>query len=479
MAEENAEKEDSKFKAVYSIATGLLQIMSFIFLFNFHSSKYIVYIFSFILFSVTPFLWINEISAMGPMLNSNSRYHTLFQFKQMALFVSYALVFIGMFMVLLTNETVRRGRVSEDQPLDSLHVNDHKSKSDQTILILYTIIVPLMWGLVLETFSDSETFGKKKMPGEENTGFGSVVAWMLNQPAMLFHNIDSSLHNMTDSLSAMSPLIKFFVFYCVTFIVTIFAIFIRIPLGVPAIEDQSVRYEKMKIVNIGNIFNQFFHDNVNSYRDTALIFTGLLLIFILYCALQSLVFISEMYSSYDISIIKKALFVPLSIAIGLGIMYVRGKMTVLEVKRLIMFLLSVIFSGLGTPLIFGLMQITGEIFSKTFISSILKYVISIPFFVFVFLTMWITVFMNGLYWISQDAFKNLRIFNAVLVCMGVSTFVGLSPTYNMFSNLYRFLKFLTEGFTVYLAPLVIVALSTALVVYAYRANVTGYIKTNG
>ena len=124
MAIANTEAEEikttSQFNVVYFLMTICLQIISFVFLFNYRSTEYIVYVFSFIVFCLSPFVWVNDLLAVGNVLNTNSLYFTLFQYKELSLIISSLLIFLGIFLVLLTNENVRKQKVLRHNKAEQL-----------------------------------------------------------------------------------------------------------------------------------------------------------------------------------------------------------------------------------------------------------------------------------------------------------------------------------------------------------------------
>ena len=215
-------------KIVYFFMTIVLQIISFIFLFNYKSSEYIVYIFSFIVFCLTPFLWIKDLVAVGIANNNSKYYSSLFKYKQVSLLISSVLIFVGLILVLLTNEKIRQIKVTGKKQTDkkddwersdtdtntnlnTLNTTVLKEQADKKILILYTTIVTLSWGLIFETFSKSETFGKKKESILENNEF-HAIGGLLNIPYSVLNQIERSWLSYSKTLN-MTPLLKSFVLY--------------------------------------------------------------------------------------------------------------------------------------------------------------------------------------------------------------------------------------------------------------------------
>ena len=72
------EIKNSQFKVIYYALTIILQVINLIFLFDYRSTEYLVYVFSFIVFCVAPFLWIGDLRNFGNAL-SKGTYKNLFK----------------------------------------------------------------------------------------------------------------------------------------------------------------------------------------------------------------------------------------------------------------------------------------------------------------------------------------------------------------------------------------------------------------
>lgn len=480
-------KDKSKFNVLYFALTIILQIISFWFLFNFRSSEYIVYVFSFLVFCVSPFVWMTDLLALGNVLNKSSVYYTLFRYKELSLIISFVLVISGIFLVILSNEKTRKQKVESKRKADNLDnttgdnpvIDKNNAKLDnlirtpmyetrsKTILILYTTIIVLMWGMVLETFSTSKTFENRKS-ADYSTGFSTLIAYILDQPYIWLDYTETEWHKYTDQVG-ISPLLKSLALYCVTFIVTFFGFFMRIPYGVVGLPDDKVRLDKYKVVNMGNMFDPVFFRNIGHYRDTAIFFTCLILCVVLYGVLRCLQQISE-----GVRTVVKFAFVPLVILI-FGLFFgLRKTISTDGVQKMIMFLLAFLMSSLGTPVVIGISQMFLEIGGMSLNSPDFFYIKS-AIGLFVFLTIFLMSFLYGIKWISEDSFKNLQIMNAILVCMAVSLFVGLTPSYAVFTNIYSLVKFIIEALLVYVVPLLVMILSLVLFIYSLKNRQKGLI----
>ena len=472
--------EETRFNVVYFFMTMCLQIISFVFLFNFRSTEYIVYIFSFIIFCVSPFVWINDFLAVSTGLNTDSRYSTLFQYKEISLGISSLLIFLGIFLVILTNEKIRKQKVEQKlkaekiddwsadkkpaENLNSLKTSDSQEYNSKEILRLYALAVILSWGMVMETFSDSTTFGDK---GLTKSGFSEWMRELMNIPHFIVGETDNVIHQQT--AGNVSPMIKAFSAYAVTFIVFFFGLFIRIPLS------GGRGFDKIHVVNMENIFNPKFFRNIDQNRNVAIFFTCTFissLLFMFGLLIQKIPVVLPVY-------VLPIGFVSLTTLLFGSFFGMRHKIDAKWVQIMIMFLLSVLCSLLGTPVIVGMLQFFLEIFGMSLItenSSWLGLGISV---VLSFFLIFSFVMYFSLTWINNDASKRIQIFNAVLVCMALSLFMGLSTTYHMFTNLYTFIRGILESLFVYIVPFLVIVVSIVLFALSFKSYQKGLIMTDG
>jgi hypothetical protein len=471
-------KDKSEFNVLYFATTMILQMISFWFLFNFRSSEYIVYIFSLLVFCVSPFVWIKDLLAIGNVLNKDSIYYTLFLYKGLSLAISSVLVIAGMFLVIMSNEITRKQKVEKKRKsgnpapsADNVDIDQNNAKLDnltttpmqetrsKTILILYTTIITLMWGMVLEAFSRSCSFGKDGRSGYKS-GFATLIGHILDKPYTWVSSSEKKWINYTTQIK-VSPLCKSFLLYFTTFLVIFFGLFARVSLGV----------NKYKIVNMGNMFGSNFYRNVGYYRDAAIFFTCLILCLFLYiCLLQ----VGEVFRTF-----VKFAFLPLLVLI-FGLFFgLRKTFDVLGVQNLIMFLIALLLAFLGTPVIIALVQLLCEIRGWSLNSNHFPpvYIASL-FGVFVFLPLFLLTFILGMKWVADDSFKNLQMMNVIIVCMAVSSFVSLTPAYTVFTNMYNVIKFIIEVLLIYIVPLLIVVLSLVLFIFSLK-NRNGGLVTDG
>ena len=544
-----------QFKVVYYILSVILQIISFSYLFDFKQTEYIVYVFSFVVYCVSPFLWIQDFHNFGSYLekgnpkiffNVKINVKRLFDYKRVSLYLASILTFLGIFLVILTNENIRKQKVGahkskqdkgyhdqteeeRDETLNSLKTENKQTEHyKKVVLILYTTVVTLTWGIIGETFSNSTTFIKNKgeYNSESGNGFIKTLSWLLDQPHDLLRFIDTKWHNLTNKFD-VTPMAKCFSLYCITFVSMFFGLFIRFPENYSAIrgeggencysikkntskrlkcekEERQAKFGAIKIINIGNIFTQKFRAHINQHRDVALFFIS--------------AFISAFISFLPLLFITTKWWQNLWIVISVIITIVtfgsffgaRNSIDEKGTKTLIMVLLSIVFSLLGTPVVLGIMQLAAEggmlsnffvklvprfrywygnkyfsetnmkVFYESWDPKTLNTSYWLPFWaVVVFCILLLTISLGGLTWFDESNNKQIRLFNALLITMAVSLFIGLSAHYNAFTNLYKIIKAIIETTLVFVAPIGLVVLSLVLFIFAMKNHDKYLYKTDG
>lgn len=539
------ETKNSQFKVIYYALTIILQVINLIFLFDYRSTEYLVYVFSFIVFCVTPFLWIGDLRNFGNAL-SKGTYKNLFKYKEFSLLISFLLTFLGILLVILTNENVRKYKAGVDKnkektdfwdlpeserdedekkyksELNNLELKDNKRKyNDKVIRILYATILTFHWGLVAEAFSQSSTFGKDTDTFKLNkysSGFTRTIEWLLDQPYLFANNVDKKLHRYTDAVHT-TPLMKSFSLYCVTFITMFFGLFIRIPKTIDGdkyteIKDPGKRFEAVRIINMPALFTPIFYRQLHQYKDTSLFFLSLFLVIIAFFLIR---FVNNLTGG-RMGKTGTSMSFAISIALIFGLTFgLRNTMNSQTVQGIVWVLLSMIFAFLGTPVLMGLMQLFmeggfigslialfGNFFIKVF-NNIFKFFNMGPFNVIpisrtlnmfdgsfilymfggVFVALFIVMLFVGLgitgllkneY--NQDV-KSMKLINAILVTMAVSLFVSLTPSFNMFTNLYKAIKLILETLMVYIVPIGSVIIALVLFIFAYENHHKNIVHTDG
>ena len=509
---------------VYYILSIILYIISFKFLFQDKSTEYITSIFLFILNSVFPFLWIEDFRRFYKLTAS-----PLMKYKALGLGISCFFIFIGMLLVLITNERVRKEKVKksgEDNSVKDLHLKDNPKKEykDKLIKITFVTFVVMMWTMVGETFSSSNgyfsSFNRYNFYKEHSTAvsdFVIIIKWLLDQPYEISTNVDKFIHQFTHRIP-MSPLVKCFATYCVVFIVFFFGLFVRIPHHPEEIKNKMDRFE---IVNMTNVFTPVFYRNYQQYRDFCLFVWGLIASNVL------LWFLSYIPNGTIPPTLTKLLNL-LAIGGSFGSLFgVRNLFDLNKTKQLVISLLAFVFAIVGTPVVLTLLKfllkfgigkvIMGIVLTLIFLvlKPLLKMNISmdnlksenldgtfasiksslenftgigednylLPLSIVVGLSLFSTIMVDSNSttttknlvsgvtttsnkWMYNN--KSLKMFIVVLICMTISLFLSLSVEYNIFYQLYRFLKNLMEFTVVYLTPLASIAVSIIHFVFSLK-----------
>ena len=511
-------KEIMRF--VYYILSIILYIISFKFLFQDKSTEYITSIFLFILNSVFPFLWIEDFRRFYKLTAS-----PLMKYKAWGLGISCFFIFIGMLLVLITNERVRKEKVKkngEDNTVKDLHLKDDPKKEykDKVIKITFVTFVVMMWTMVGETFSSSNgsfaSFNKFKFYKDHSTAvsdFVTIIKWLLDQPYEISTNVDKFIHQFTHRIP-MSPLVKCFATYCVVFIVSFFGLFVRIPHHPEEIKHKMDRFE---IVNMTNVFTPIFHRNYQQYRDFCLFVWGAI-------ASSVIVWLLSYIPNGAISPTLTKLLNLLAIGGSFGSLFgVRNLFDLNKTKQLVISLLAFIFAIVGTPVVLTLLKfllkfgigkvIMGIVLTLIFLvlKPLLKMNMDVnekldgtfasikdslktftrigednyllPLSIVVGVSLFTTIMVDSTTttttkdlvsgvtttskkWMYNN--KSLKMFIVVLICMTISLFLSLSVEYNIFYYLYQFLKNLMEFTVVYLTPLASIAVAIIHFVFSLK-----------
>ena len=575
------DKKRSQFMFIYYFLSVVLQIISLSYLFNHKSTEYLVYVFTFIIYCVSPFLWIQDLHNFGSSIEKG-RYKNLFKYKEVSLGISFLFTFLGILLVILTNENIRKHKIGihkkkEDKgfwdlfeyerddtdksyksEINSLKTKDKlRERNNNSILILYATLLSSQWGLIGEAFCRSNSFGKQDNPELYSSGFTETLAWLLDQPYITLNNLDKKIHNYTDKLN-VTPLLKSFSLYCVTFISMFFGLFIRLPKGFTKIRDESnngedktgnkrglarkqadaeERYRQVKIINMGNLFTPKFYRNLTDHKNTTLFFFSFILCILAFIIMNVTIPFTGGFS-FKTTIKEhagKTGFITLLssiIALIFGLCFgLRDKVTTYTIENMVMLLISVVFALFGTPVILAILQLLLESgiigiifggFSNFFIKVINKIMLSfgrnlndlhfltIPRTLnyngyfgwaagFSFLALFLSMFgLGATKWTPSSGInvyidengnrkidrnehddKGIRLFNAVLVTMAVSLFISLTPNYNMFTNLYQFIKIILELLLVYIVPIGSIGMALALFILSYKNHHKKIYQTDG
>ena len=463
----NVFKSKFDFKVIYYLLCIIFYIISFVYLFDYKSTEYIAYIITFILNCIFPFIWLEDLQMMF------SKYNSVFmKYKVYSIFVSNILVFLAFILVVITNEKVRKVKIhdyeigKDTRPVDNLFNNDNRKEyRDKVILIMFTTFVALTWGMIGETFSGSTTITSFKKDDylanirmTKEHSFGKTIHDLLELPYYIVCNADEFIHYYIDPIETPA-LVKSFFIYAVTFISVFFGAFVRIPKHPEEIQNKMDRFQ---IVNMDDFFNQKFERNYQQYRDICIF------------VWSSFISAVSIYALYSISYTKKyiAYITPVIISLTFGLFYglrntIKDRKN--KTKKLVMSVISLIFAFVGTPAAMGIIQMILFIGNTTLNLPYNFLGMSVLFWTYVII--FITLFLFATIYSSKKLLHNLKsmkMFIVVLVCMTISLYMSLMSEYNMFTNLYKFIKILMEIVLVYLAPITVVILSIIQFVYSLR-----------
>ncbi len=497
--EEGLEMEDKK--PIYYFVSIVMYCISFFYLFSKSlPSTYIVYVFLFILNTVFPFIWIQDFFGIVPVNINGLR---LVLYRTYGVGISLCIQFFSLFLLVLSNENIRKMKVfsmTNDQRTNNREkVSDMSTNDAETrlayrhIAILFVTITTLMWGVVGEAFSDNKII---KLAVDDNTSaLVKTIRWLLNQPYQVIYNFDTLWNNFMQTIK-VSPLVKAAGMFCSTFLVMFFGLFVRIKHFKHPLQHNI--NDRFNIVNLGPMFPPFFKRNVEHYRNLSVFFLSLII---------SVCFGGIMLSLKSFFPVIPKLAVVMSTLMGFAIFFgcffgKRKQMfpDLFSVKKLIYFLLCIIFTIVGTPVILGGIQLLLE---SGLLDGIFKFCLN----VWSGLTsnggknessypMLETLNTNGLLggsalvlsivlfstmyglgvdkkWVTNSNGKSMQMFLVTLITMSVAMFAALNTKYKVCTALYSFLRTLIELILVYLAPVTMVALSIVLFVFSYK-NYTKY-----
>lgn len=494
---------DEKYvkKVILYFVSIIMYIVSFVYLFKQKSAEYIVYVFIFIVNAIFPFTWIEDFYNFikynfGPFEDFFNLPHTklLVIYRSLGIYFASLLQFLALFLVLLNNENVRKmKKATEDDNSNrpkktGLDTGNKKTEHyDKVITIMFVTISTLIWSLIGYTFSDNKMFPAKS---DYTSPLIKTIKWLLNQPFTLINNADILWQKNMNKINT-TPLIKAFGMYCVVFIVVFFGAFVRIPV----MRDPKKHHpmDRFHIVNMESAFPQTFERNIEDYRNLALFF---------FCSILSICLGIFMYLITKGFKLLANINVPSAVSkvvLGIGTImffsiFFAQRHNVLpdsfSVKKLIFFLLCIVFSLLGTPVVMAILQLFAEMGAISSMQKLYMFfkcmgktdcnyteirtlntnrVLSVLSCI-VGIVLLFTVYGLGVdkKWVSNDSGKSFLMFNVVLVTMAISLFMALSTQYRLGSTLYKYIKSLIEFVLVYIAPLGISVFSIVQMYFAFE-----------
>lgn len=462
-------EEQTNIGIITYLITIVLYVISFTYLFRKDSTEYMVWILLFILNFVTPLLWITDmfklfeaVSHKMPEFNKN-----VFAYGFFSLLGSFFLTFIGLFMVLLKNEDIRKIKKEKGHYENSTDMPDLKTNikevevKDRTISIMYTTIVTLMWGMVAFNFGEYLTGDPKE---KSYYAFGSRIKALMDIVPDILSWIDTTIHYYFKQIP-LSALVKSSFVYVVVFIAVFFGIFAKIHY-IPNPTTNGLR-EEIEIVNMGPMFPRRFDVEFTQIRHFVIFMIALLSTVMFGEGLHMIKGASLMPNLPDKLIY---FFIAIFAVIMFPLLFSKQNEWFPKdtIKDISFFFVCVIFGLVGAApitamvdLVFGVFRTSGSIplflgQNATIIYSIAVVLLSA------------IIFLIGMTedWIDKDG-KSMKTFLVLLVTMTVSLFAGLSTEYSVFKNIYDVVALLLRIAMKFIAPIMMLILSFLVVYYSH------------
>ena len=373
----NAFEKHDRTRVFYYIISIILYIISFKFLLDHRNATYISYIFTFIINVLSPFLWIEDYLKIRSIASESA----LLLYKTIGIAFGCILTFVGLFLVLITNDLVRKiklgdfrkKRANEEEtrdPINNIYLkDDHKKKqNDKVILATYISIVVFIWSMLGETFSNSTSFASYDKTNIEVSGFSKIIGWLLDQPYYFAKIADDFIHSWSNMIE-IPKLVKGLLVYSIAFIILLFSAFLRITPR-PKNKDGTLGFypkvmDRFSVVGIGNVFTEIYDRNHKQYRSFVLAVWSLL----------STILLSIIINLGFSDLLLKGILILISFVGSLGLFFgIGSKANAEETKKWVLSLLCFLLAALGTPVAYGIFQLL----NKVEIVSILLTVILTP-----------------------------------------------------------------------------------------------------
>ena len=361
----NAFEKNDRTRVFYYIISIILYIISFKFLLDHRNTTYISYIFTFIINVLSPFLWIEDYLKIRSIASESA----LLLYKTIGIAFGCILTFVGLFLVLITNDLVRKiklgdfrkKRANEEEtrdPINNIYLkDDHKKKqNDKVILTTYISIVVFIWSMLGETFSNSTSFASYDKTNIEVSGFSKIIGWLLDQPYYFAKIADDFIHSWSDMIE-IPKLVKGLLVYSIAFIILIFSAFLRITPR-PRNKDGTLGFyprvmDRFSVVGIGNVFTEIYDRNHKQYRSFVLAVWSLI------CTILLSICINNIGIS---DLLLKGILILISFVGSFGLFFgIGSKADAYETKRWVLTLLCFLLAALGTPVAYGIFQLLNKV----------------------------------------------------------------------------------------------------------------------
>jgi len=497
----NKLSEHVNVKFVACIVLIISYIISFSYLLHDQSAEYMAWIFTFIVNTFFPFVWLEDFMKLSKILSTKNKsgelenpahyYSYLYAFACVG--ITFLLQFVVLVFIMIKNENIRKMKKREkERQNNSLELNEKKvdttniatsdklvERRDKVTTKLYITSTVLIWGIVAYNFSEYISILKdKEKDADPNLSrsltkgsftIGADIEWWIS----LIHNgalsIDGIWHEYVDAIQA-PPMVKSFSMYCITFIAIFFGCFIRIPRH-PLSHNKNDRY---RIVNIDTVFNAKFERRMKDYKELTMFFFAS---FISFCTLLFFFMIS----------------VPKNIALGLSFCCMVVYFAVFykkidkifktreNLQKIIYFFFCLIFAFLGTPPAIGLIEVGMRLANQSLnkkVWGVNLLSISVGF-IFTFLLFFLYGYGIDKKWVFNDEGKPFKTFLAVMITMAISLFMALSTQFNMLTALYTGVVSLLKLVLKYLAPIGLISFIIVQFIFTFKNYQQFKRKTDG
>ena len=465
----NAFEKNDRTRVFYYIISIILYIISFKFLLDHRNATYISYIFTFIINVLSPFLWIEDYLKIRSIASESA----LLLYKTIGIAFGCILTFVGLFLVLITNDLVRKiklgdfrkKRANEEEtrdPINNIYLkDDHKKKqNDKVILATYIFIVVFIWSMLGETFSNSTSFASYDKTNIEVSGFSKIIGWLLDQPYYFAKIADDFIHSWSDMIE-IPKLVKGLLVYSIAFIILLFSAFLRITPR-PKKNDGTLGFypkvmDRFSVVGIGNVFTEIYDRNHKQYRSFVLVVWSLL----------STILLSICINNIGISdLLLKGILILISFVGSLGLFFgIGSKADAYETKRWVLSLLCFLLATLGTPVAYGIFQLLNKVEIVSTLLTVILTPITLCALFFGSIGAAIAVAVNS----SEDAHAPVGIIGgacafggALLGAIYSATMNGKLPMFTGYSsdlqNYFSTHLMSTDNRGVYIMPVIFVAI---------------------
>ena len=464
----NAFEKNDRTRVFYYIISIILYIISFKFLLDHRNATYISYIFTFIINVLSPFLWIEDYLKIRSIASESA----LLLYKTIGIAFGCILTFVGLFLVLITNDLVRKiklgdfrkKRANEEEtrdPINNIYLkDDHKKKqNDKVILATYISIVVFIWSMLGETFSNSTSFASYDKTNIEVSGFSKIIGWLLDQPYYFAKIADDFIHSWSDMIE-IPKLVKGLLVYSIAFIILLFSAFLRITPR-PKKNDGTLGFypkvmDRFSVVGIGNVFTEIYDRNHKQYRSFVLVIWSLL----------STILLSIIINFRVSDLLLKGILILISFVGSLGLFFgIGSKADAYETKRWVLSLLCFLLAALGTPVAYGIFQLLNKVEIVSTLLTVILTPITLCALFFGSIGAAIAVAVNS----SEDAHAPVGIIGgacafggALLGAIYSATMNGKLPMFTGYSsdlqNYFSTHLMSTDNRGVYIMPVIFVAI---------------------